>query len=553
MRKYLFILLAFISLQASGQFIMVTGGGPSTQGGDVPYDTTNWYWKDVAQGGDDANSGHHPDSAKTSMTALAALATDPGDTIFAVTGNTWRLTTTLIFDDWVGTDADRIVLTSYGDGDKPRFLGSDSVSLWTSIGDTLWYVVKASIDSFPAGRPVIEQLNGTYTWCILETTTERSALDTLYEYYFNLDTIMLRWESATSPFTAFASFEIPQLGDVMQSEDPSEYISINGLEIAYGISGHIFRNGFPGNAALKGLEIRNNHFHHKGIPDDGSTGMDVNYTDMIIEGNTIHDIGRRLISILCYDGNETQIRNTLIQNNILYNGYHSAIDIFGLNEDSPGISNTTIRNNFISLDTISTETPHFIYIDDQTVGTCPVDSTFVYNNIMIGTASSAIVCDETSNAFLYHNTCWASNPLVLVPQQISFTVRSTNCRSINNLLFDQDYRLMLWTSGAPPDSMDYNLYWQTIQTSHFVDISTTRYRLDTQWAAYQAATSLDGNSLPNNPVMNQGSWLDIDGPTYPEWLPGAAAPNAGTPRVEVTTDFYGRARSATTPTIGAVE
>ena len=550
MKGTLFILFLFCTT-LNAQFIMVTGGGPSTQGDVlVPYDTTNWYWKDLANGGNDANSGHHPDSAKTSMTALAALATDPGDTIFAVTGNKWRLTTTLIFDDWVGTDADRIVLTSYGGGNKPRFLGSDTITTYVDLGSDIWVGVKASIDSFPTGRITYENLNGTYTIGIL--VADVPAVNSAGEYYWSQDSLYVY--SASDPSSAFTSIEIPQLDDVMQVEDPTEYVSIDGLEIAYGISGHIFRNGFPGNAALKGLEIRNNYFHHKGIPDDGSTGMDVNYTDMIIEGNTVHDIGRRLISILCYDGNETQIRNTLIQNNTLYNGYHSAIDVFGLNEDSPGISNTIIRNNYISLDTISTETPHFIYIDDQTAGTCPVDSTFVYNNIMIGTASSAIVCDETSNAFLYHNTCWASNPFADFPQQLSFTVRSSNCRSFNNLLFDQDYRLMLWTDGAPPDSMDYNLYWQDIQTSHFVDISTTRYRLDTQWEAYKSATSLDGNSpTPANPVMNQGGWLDIDGPTYPEWLPGAAAPNAGTPRSEVTTDFYGRARSATTPTIGAVE
>jgi len=231
----------------------------------VAYDTTNWYWD---ENGNDANSGHHPDTAKQTMTALAALTPSAGDTIFV--NGTWRLTTTLIFDDWVGTSSDQIALMELPGGEA-RFLGSDTITTWTDRGSNVWWGYKASLESFATGYIVFEEIDGTYTWGVPETSIDN--LDTDYEYFYSNDTVYVRYTS--DPATAFTSVEIPQQGHLIQLDDPTEYVSIDGLEIAYGIEGHGIFGGYPGNGALKGYEIRNNHIHHKGTFDDNSTGMDL--------------------------------------------------------------------------------------------------------------------------------------------------------------------------------------------------------------------------------------------------------------------------------------
>ena len=105
-------------------------------------------------------------------------------------------------------------------------------------------------------------------WGILETDGDLS-IDTLGEYYYANDTVYVYSES--DPSSAFASVEIPQVESLIEfqcSSDSSEYIVVDGLELAYS-KFYNLRTDFPGGITgqtrqIRGFEARNNHIHHVG-------------------------------------------------------------------------------------------------------------------------------------------------------------------------------------------------------------------------------------------------------------------------------------------------
>ena len=81
----------------------------------VTGDTTNWYFSMI--GGDDANSGHHPDTAKQTIAELNSLTLTAGDTIFFNSGDEFN--DAGIVTGQSGSDGNPIVFTSYGSGTLP--------------------------------------------------------------------------------------------------------------------------------------------------------------------------------------------------------------------------------------------------------------------------------------------------------------------------------------------------------------------------------------------------------------------------------------------------
>lgn len=532
----------------------------------TPVDTTIFF---VNNSGDDSRPGYPEDSSWQTISKVEGETFDPGDQILFNKGDTWRLindpgSTWSI--DWVGTAGNTITLGTYGSGDRPRFLGSDTITNWTDNAGNVWWGYKASLDTFPDGRLFFEETDGSVTWGILETEG-LAELDTNYEYVYTQDTIYIRYTS--DPATAFTSVEVPQEDDLIQLESntsSSEYVIFDGIEVAYGRDGSGIRNEYPGADGLAGVEVRNCEIHHIGYKNDpNSFGTNLSYDDMTIEDNIIHNLGRRNITVSVYDA--YGLRNIIIQNNILYDGWHTCgMDIFGLAAGG-SIDVMYIRGNFIWQDTASTFVTQHIYVDDQTGspggGTCPIDSVFIYNNIFLNTSQRAIYIDEVSNAFVYHNTVYGFNP-DNHEQQFAATPRSVDTRLINNLVYGDAtsgaYReIMRWDTTSGFDSINNNLYYQTDFTVRALTITNATpvgYRFDTEWTDYLTDyPTYDANSpIPSNPLVNTGSYADTDGPTSPEWMvyEGSSAIDSAMALASVTTDFYGVARGSP-PDIGAIE
>ncbi|KKK60936.1 hypothetical protein LCGC14_3019380, partial [marine sediment metagenome] len=295
-------------------------------------DTTNFY---VKNGGNDLLDGNTPATAWQTIAKVNSETFNPGDQILFNKNDEWRLVDDPGGDwnmSWIGEENNHMTFGAYGTGDKPRLLGSDVVSSWTSIGDTIWWTYKASLDTFPQSRIFFELVTDTTVWGILEADASKASLDTVYEYYYILDTIYIRHESVTSPSTFYSSIEIPQVENIIEIQtryDSAEYYTFDGFEIAYCKDIGI-RNDWPGGIngqtrQVSGLEIRNCHIHH--IAYKGSVsgvGIIPIFSDVIIEDNEINDCGRRAISFnIDGSGNADTCENIIIRNNNFHDGWHT--------------------------------------------------------------------------------------------------------------------------------------------------------------------------------------------------------------------------------------
>ncbi len=126
--RYLALILLFVSVNCNCQFINVIGGGNPI----IDSDTAKWYFKN---GGTDGNDGHTPATAKETFPHLLTLDLDPGDSVFFNKGDTWRIVNDDIQGNlpWIGAEGNHITFTSYGIGDRPRILGSDTITNWVNL------------------------------------------------------------------------------------------------------------------------------------------------------------------------------------------------------------------------------------------------------------------------------------------------------------------------------------------------------------------------------------------------------------------------------------
>ncbi|MGI6776609.1 MAG: hypothetical protein ACOX7R_00850 [Acetivibrionales bacterium] len=97
----------------------------------------------VSNSGDDSNPGTSPEAPWESISKVNSFNFQPGDTIHFKCGDTWR--EQLIPKG--GNSSGKIVYTSYGNGEKPCFLGSidkSSESDWYYEGNNIWSIYPAN-------------------------------------------------------------------------------------------------------------------------------------------------------------------------------------------------------------------------------------------------------------------------------------------------------------------------------------------------------------------------------------------------------------------------
>lgn len=103
----------------------------ATSGGDTgepPHTGTTYYFSAT---GNNANSGLTSGSPKQTIAAANGLSLSPGDAILFKRGDSFE--GNLVISN-SGNSANRVVIGGYGEGNKPKILGSRVLSGWTSYG-----------------------------------------------------------------------------------------------------------------------------------------------------------------------------------------------------------------------------------------------------------------------------------------------------------------------------------------------------------------------------------------------------------------------------------
>jgi hypothetical protein len=420
----------------------------------------------VSNAGNDNNSGLTTTLSWKTLNKVSTSTFQPGDSILLKRGDVWR---EYILLKNSGNLANRITISNYGTGSKPKILGSAQPASWTDQGGNIWKS-DANFTSNPYNKGNVGDGN---VWIInndlsVSTGIYQTSLGALTAdnmWYYGSNSIYLY--STSNPAARYNCVEVNTRGYGLGLNHNS-YITIDGIDIFYGgtciYEGYISQGG-------SGLIVRNCELAYSGYPDGNSAGILICYNNSIIENNIIHDHGRRGISLTNIASSLT-MRNITIRNNYFYHGYHTtSVDLqltggsYTGSMDSVFIYGNTIADD---VDRVSPFYPMQMFISDQSSpGT--ITHIYVYNNVFKGTTGAAINIGGAEDVKVWNNTFYSFNAITTADRQFLFIGAST-VDVKNNIFYSQlapnsDFKgIIMLTSGGKVTS-DYNVIYRTSKTS----------------------------------------------------------------------------------------
>ena len=478
----------------------------------------------VASDGDDGNDGTSPTSAWQTIEKVNDSSFDPGDAILFRRGDTWREELMITSS---GSSGAHITFGTYGQGAKPRILGSERATGWTQVsGHAEVWESGNTLDIPNVGKAssiFFGEQNGGTTWGRVQETDETpecgsdfSLLQQEYDWCWQNDHIYVF--APEDPGDRYAFVEVPQrrTAVTMQSHSPMEYITIDGLELMY-TTMYGYNDGWPMDYEVHGLNILNCHIGHIGIQGGGAAmGLQIWHSDMVVRNNEIHDSGRRNISYNVYldNGRSTPnlvFDNVLFDNNVLYHGFHTTgFDIScapgsGGDTFNDTFSNFTFRNNFIwddpaddPMDNPNDFTSMGIYL----YGESAVFTNFrVYNNVLKHIKQKLLILHNVTNTEVFNNTFYGMNERAGVLGTSSGYRGMVNVSGdVQNLSFDnnivhgnvasdQFHLQCISFSGSAMDgvtSMNHNLFYQEHADQILVSTPSGSYDRN-EWDDYQTS------------------------------------------------------------------
>jgi hypothetical protein len=524
----------------------------------------------VSNQGSDSSSGTLPTAPWKTISKVNGASFQPGDSILFRRGDVWRETLAI---SWSGTSSAYITFGTYGQGKKPRILGSERATTWTQVsGATNVWKSATSLSRPYVGKPssiFFGEQSGETTWGrvqdIDDTPTCGSGYSSLkQEYDWCWESSAIYVYSPADPGTRYSFVEVPQRKSAvyMKSNAPKEYIAIDGLEMMYATSAG-YDDGWPMDYEVRGLTIKNCHVGYIGIRGGSSAmGLQIWHSDMIVRNNEIHDSGRRNISYNVYlDSGRTKsnltFENVVFENNTLYHGFHTTgLDIScepgtGGNTFNDTFKNFTIRNNLIWDDPSDDPSDGLNDFTSMGIYLWGESATFtdftLRNNILKHIKQKALVIYGVKKARIYNNTFYGMNPNIgsyrpMVSIGGAYSDLKFNNNIVHGTVSSTSFPVRcvhISDDGAGVTSMNNNLYYQEDSKQVLIYVSSKSYTAST-WSTYLSDTGWDASSpKPQDPLFESPTSKDF------RLKKGSPAINKGT---NVGLPFYG-----TAPDIGAVE
>jgi len=449
----------------------------------------------VSNSGSDGNNGQSPGTAWQTIDHVNGQTFQPGDSILFKRGDVWRETLEVTSS---GASNAWITYGAYGTGNKPRILGSEKALAWTQVATNIWRSGTSLNNPYQGGysygEVFFETTSGNTHWGKhKDYDASFTQLTDEYDWTWNSNAIYVY--APSNPNGRYAAVEVPQRDSIIRfpdvdgvyvpDEDYVEYIAIDNLELMYAM-----RHGiYPGYNEIEahGLNITNNSIGFIGVK-GGSSAYCIAawHSDMLIQNNTIHDCGRRGVSMNTYTSYTPglTISNVKIDNNHFYNGFHTTgPDISTLDGRGHTFTNILISNNLID-DTqrygadindgcySASCTSNSIYISASDSNT--YSNFYIYGNIVIGSTSRAMLFVDMDNVHVYNNTVYGSHPGARPYSLIIFN-NVTNIDLRNNIIHGtlpynngaNDARCVMDQGASSFVIRDYNLYYQEDQNQPF--------------------------------------------------------------------------------------
>ena len=536
-------------------------GGGDTAGGTIYY---------VANDGNDDNDGLGPDSDRAwqSLDKVNQQIFQPGDHVLFRRGDEWRGQLEIRAS---GNPAAYITYGAYGQGAKPRLLGSARAEGWSAVdghanvwrsGTSLLRPVSRYGDH-PASI-FFGELGGTTSWGIMQELEVLNVCDGGFslltqEYdwcWHNGDSTVYVY-SPQDPAVRYAFVEVPQIDSIVLMADhpPFEYITVDGFEILFAIQKG-YDDGWPMNAQVRGLTIKNCHIAYMGIIGaDSAFGMQIWHSDMLVQNNEIHDCGRRSISYNVYGDVRDEdliFENVVFEDNLLHHGYHTTgFDISNGWTDT--FRNFVFRNNFIWDD--PTDQPSDAPNDYTSMGLyLAPGGEFVnfkiHRNVLKNIKQKGLAIGGVHELEIFNNVIYGMNPNIgSYRPMVSISGDYQDVRFVNNIVYgnvpsDNFESRGLYFSGGTQGVLDvnHNLYFQQDPAQPIVHVSGNSYDMS-EWLEYKNATAWDANSPDPQPP----EFVDADNDDF-NLGPDSPAIDKGVVIPGFNDDFQGNA-----PDIGAFE
>jgi len=533
-------------------------GGASAGAASPPAAPTGYY---VSNTGSDSADGLNADNAWQTIAKVNAQSFSPNDNIFFNKGDVWREELVIPSS---GSAEGYITFSSYGAGANPQILGSTQAITWTATGTANVWQSATSLSDPVTGTIFFIETDLEVTWGIeVDYDAPFTNMSAEYDWCWNANVLYVY--AATDPDARYNSIEATQRVASIQLSG-EEYIEINGIDMFYQTQGGVREDQPTGN--LTGYILRNCEIAYNGTEDGYGYGSHVCYNDALYENNTIHDCGRRSISI--YNYGTSNISNNIVQDCYFYNGLHTlGVDMAAgsTSGDTGDIYNTIFRRNILEsrTDIAGSSSAGFSVLVNAFGG--EIDGVAIYDNLLLHTDGSGVYFRGiVSNLTIYNNTFWGMNPLQSNTQSFIYTTSiQGNPEPIvkNNIFYNNSiqavttYAPCIFLSDGGGDAnydqitCDYNLYWTTDAAAYVFEryggpggsLLYTR----AQWATYLSVTGLEANS----PVPEDFDGDFTDSPDDLHIGVGSAAKDAGVD-VSLTTDYDGISFEDP-PSIGAYE
>jgi hypothetical protein len=524
--------------------------------------------------GNDENSGVSPDEAWQTIDQLNDVVLGPGDVVHFRAGDTWR--GPMLTVNQSGELGNPILFTSYGEGEKPRLLGSLRESLWIRTENSnIWESAGEYSATSRAAQIFLRSVEGNIIWGDFTFSDDMSDLNGNLKWLFANNKVYVYYSGDLNE--DFEYVEIPQLANAVQINH-QDYLAFRNLEIAYTTLSGI-RDAYPP-LNQKGLEVRNSHIHHIGYKgSDAAYGIYVSHSDAYYGYNEIHDCGRRSLSLSILDGNfgNGKMSNVVIENNHFHHGWHTTgLDMIIGSGDR--VDSVVVRNNFfegsLAIDLsngLNAENSNHIFISNKAGGTegdsAYIGNVYIYNNIFTHLHGKAIAFEWVEDTYIYNNTFYGLNPTIPNYQSvISLSRTSRNIDIKNNIIYNNDPRNtgrglnnIFIASDAFYEGieLDYNLYFTSDPgTSHITfgesnvggpSVSPDQYHMD-DWDSYrQAHPEFDANSM----VQENPGFLNPDANDF-SLLESSPARGRGVAVDWIREDYNGNAINSP-PDLGAVQ
>lgn len=526
----------------------------------------------VSNAGDDNNLGTIPDKAWKTMDRVNRQTFSPGDGILFRRGDTWRETLRL---NSSGAPGEWILYGAYGDGDKPRFLGSERAVDWTEAAPNIWRSATAVENPYAGGysyaEVFFEESNGMTSWGrqrAYDVTFSNMVRE--YDWSWNAGTLYVY--AGSDPDTRYRSVEAPQRDGIVQfpdidgvtvmADDYPEYVTLDSLELRYSRRWGIW-SGYN-EIEASGLRVVNCRIGHIGVKGGSSAyGIADWHSDALFQNNVIHDCGRRGISLNTYTSYTPglTLRNVAIDNNLFYNGFHTtAVDVSTL----PGLGHTFTRITF-SRNVVDDTGRHTGGINDGcTADSCTSNSVYIssesgntysdftiHHNVILGSTSRAVlILGPVDKVNFYHNSIYGShqdaNPYGLV---IFNNVSHIDMR--NNIIHGvlpaaAEARCVLDEGASGFSVRDYNLYYQDDPNEPFTGSENGVGGWNTlmsDWDTWRAASGFEASGRrPQDPMFADPAAGNLG------LSANSPAVDAGVPIPGINDGYQGKG-----PDLGAIE